>query len=83
MIFVEFKVGDVVRNVFVPSLIGTVVEVRRNEVTKLKTENKSEVTNVVEVRCNEVIKVKIGDRPAVMDICACWELIKPMEAKGD
>lgn len=52
----DLKVGDIVRNRYVPALIGTVIEERPDG----------------------VIRVKVGDNPAVHDVGACWERVKPM-----
>lgn len=52
----NLKVGDIVRNRYVPALVG----------------------EITESRDDGVVRVKIEGKPAVYDVGACWERIKPM-----
>lgn len=42
----ELEVGDLVRNVFVPALIGVVTQVRDDGVIKVKIEGRPEVCDI-------------------------------------
>lgn len=56
----NLQVGDIVRNKYVPALIG----------------------EVTVVRPDGVIMVKVEGKPAVNDVGACWERVKPMAGVG-